>query len=48
VVVLGFNQTLTMDYAIGLDLSSASGYRLVAEVPAGKTVFYVWKYLGQV
>jgi hypothetical protein len=48
VVVLGFNQTLTMDYAIGLDLSSASGYQLVAEVPAGKTVFYVWKYLGQV
>jgi hypothetical protein len=48
VIVLGFNQTPAMDYVIGLDLSSIGGYRLVAEVPAGKTVFYVWEYLGRV
>jgi hypothetical protein len=48
VVVLSFDQTLATDYAIGLDLSSDSGYRLVTEVRAGKTVFYVWKYLGRV
>lgn len=48
VVVLSFDQTLATDYAIGLDLSSDSGYRLVTEVRAGKTVFYVWKYLGWV
>lgn len=48
VIVLGFNQTPAMDYVIGLDLSSIGGYRLVAEVPAGNTVFYVWEYLGRV
>ena len=48
VVVLGFNQTPAADYVIGLALSSASGYRLVAEVPSsGKTVFYVWEYVGR-
>ena len=48
VVVLGFNQTPAMDYAVALELSSAGGYRLAAEVPSGKTVFYVWEYLGRV
>jgi Dolichyl-phosphate-mannose-protein mannosyltransferase len=48
VVVLGFNQTPAADYEIGLDISSAGGYRLVAEVPSGTTVFYVWDYLGRV
>jgi hypothetical protein len=48
VVILGFNQTLAMDYAIALDLSTASGYRLVAKVPAAETVYYVWQYQGQV
>ena len=48
VIVLGFNQTPAMDYVIGLDLSSIGGYRLAAEVPSGKTVFYVWEYLGRV
>ena len=48
VVVLGFNQTPAMDYAVGLDMASAGGYRLVATVRSGKTVFYVWQYLGQV
>jgi hypothetical protein len=48
VVILGFNQTPAMDYAIGLDLSSVGGYRLVAEVRSGKTVFYVWEDLGPV
>jgi hypothetical protein len=48
VVVLDFNETPTMDYAISLDLSSAGGYRLVAKVRSGETVFYVWEYLGQV
>jgi hypothetical protein len=36
-----------MDYVIGVDLSSIGGYRLAAEVPSGKTVFYVWEYLGR-
>jgi hypothetical protein len=48
VVVLSFNQTLAMDYAIALDLSAASGYQLVAKVSSGKTVFCVWEYMGQV
>jgi hypothetical protein len=48
VVVLGFNQTPAVDYAISLGLSSAGGYRLVSEVRSGKTVFYVWEYLGRV
>ena len=48
VVILSFNQTPAMDYAIALDLSSIGGYRLAAKVPAGKTVFYVWEYLGRV
>jgi hypothetical protein len=48
VVVLGFNQTLAMDYEIAFDLSLAGGYRLVAKVPSGTTTFYVWDYLGRV
>jgi hypothetical protein len=48
VVVLSFDQTLAMDYAVALDLSAASEYRLVATVRSGKTVFYVWEYVGQV
>jgi hypothetical protein len=48
VVVLSFNQTLAIDYVIAADLSSASGYRLVAQVHSGQTVFSVWEYLGQV
>ena len=48
VVVLGFNQTQAVDYVIGVDLSSASGYRLVAQVPsAGGVIFYVWEYVGR-
>jgi hypothetical protein len=48
VVVLSFNQTLAMDYVIALDLSQASGYRLMARVNSGKTAFYVWEYVGKV
>lgn len=48
VIVLSFNQTPAMDYAIALDLSQASGYRLVAKVSSGKTLFDVWEYVGQV
>jgi hypothetical protein len=48
VVVLNFNQTLTVDYAIALDLSEANGYQLAAKVSSGKTVFYVWEYVGRV
>jgi Dolichyl-phosphate-mannose-protein mannosyltransferase len=48
VVVLGFNQTPAEDYEIGVDISRSGGYRLVAEVPGGTTVFYVWEYLGRV
>jgi hypothetical protein len=48
VVVLNFSQTLAIDYAIAADLSSSDGYRLVAQVHSGKTVFYVWEYLGPV
>jgi hypothetical protein len=47
VVVLGFNQTLAVDYVIALDLSTNSGYRLAAKVRSGKTVFYVWEYVGR-
>jgi Dolichyl-phosphate-mannose-protein mannosyltransferase len=47
-VVLGFNQTPAEDYEIGVDISRSGGYRLVAEVPGGNTVFYVWEYLGRV
>ena len=48
VIVLGFNQTLSTDYAIALELSSTSGYTLTAKVRSGKTVFYVWEYTGRV
>jgi hypothetical protein len=48
VVILSFDQTLAVDYAIGLDLSATSGYQVVAKVRSGKTVFYVWEYRGQV
>jgi hypothetical protein len=48
VVVLSFNQTLAVDYAIALDLSSAGGYRLAAKVRSGKTVFWVWEDTGRV
>jgi hypothetical protein len=47
VVVLSFNQTLAMDYAIALDLSKSSEYQLAAKVSSGKTVFYVWRYVGR-
>jgi hypothetical protein len=47
VVVLDYTQTPAMDSAIALDLS-ADGYRLVRQVRSGKTVFYVWRYLGLV
>ena len=47
VVVLSFNQTLAMDYAIALDLSRSSEYQLAAKVSSGKTVFYVWRYVGR-
>ena len=47
-IVLGFNQTLSTDYAIALELSSTSGYTLTSKVRSGKTVFYVWEYTGQV
>jgi hypothetical protein len=48
VVILSLNQTPAVDYALGLDLSTAGGYQLVAKVRSGKTVFYVWEYLGRV
>ena len=48
VIVLGFNQTLSTDYAIALELSTTSGYTLTSKVRSGKTVFYVWEYTGQV
>ena len=47
VVVLSFSQTLAMDYAIALDLSENSKYQLAAKVSSGKTVFYVWQYVGR-
>jgi Dolichyl-phosphate-mannose-protein mannosyltransferase len=48
VIVLGFNQTLSTDYAIAVELSATSGYSLAAKVHSGKTVFYVWEYTGMV
>jgi len=48
VVVLSFNETPAADYAIAFDLSTAGGYALTAKVHSGKTVFYVWQYLGRV
>jgi hypothetical protein len=48
VIVLSFNETLSTDYAISVELSATSGYSLAAKVPSGKTVFYVWEYTGQV
>jgi Dolichyl-phosphate-mannose-protein mannosyltransferase len=48
VIVLGFNQTLSTDYAIAVELSATSGYSLAAKVHSGKTVFYVWEYTGEV
>jgi hypothetical protein len=48
VVVLSYNETLSMDYVIALALSTSSGYQLVAKVGSGKTVFYVWEYVGRV
>jgi hypothetical protein len=48
VIVLGFNQTLSTDYAISLELSASSGYSLAAKVRSGTTVFYVWEYTGRV
>jgi hypothetical protein len=47
-VILSFNQTPANDAAIGLALSAAGGYQLVAKVRSGKTTFYVWEYLGRV
>jgi hypothetical protein len=47
-VILSLSQTPANDFAIGLALSSAGGYQLVARVHSGKTVFYVWEYLGKV
>ena len=47
-IVLGFNQTLSTDYAISLELSGTSGYSLAAKVRSGQTVFYVWRYTGRV
>jgi hypothetical protein len=47
VVILSFNQTIGTDYAISLDLSATTGYRLVAMVRSNNahpTVFYVWDY----
>ena len=35
VIVLGFNQTLSTDYAIALQLSATSGYTLGGEGPLG-------------
>jgi hypothetical protein len=48
VVILNFSQTLAIDSAIAADLSASDGYRLVAEVHSGTTVFYVWQYQGLV
>jgi MFS family permease len=48
VVILSFNQTLATDYELSLALSAGSGYSLVAKVPSGNTVFYVWQYTGRV
>jgi hypothetical protein len=48
VIVLSFNQTLSTDYAIAVELAATSGYSLAAKVQSGKTVFYVWEYTGEV
>jgi hypothetical protein len=48
VVILSFNQTLSTDYAISLDLATARGYQLAAKVRSGRTVFYVWQDIGRV
>jgi hypothetical protein len=48
VVVLSFNATPAADDAIAFDLSTASGYVLAAKVHSGKTVFYIWEYVGRV
>jgi hypothetical protein len=48
VVVLSYNATLSTDYVIALDLARTSGYQLMAKVPSGGTVFFVWQYVGQV
>jgi hypothetical protein len=48
VVILGFNQTPATDNFIAFDLYKTGGYRLAAKVRSGKTVFYVWEYLGRV
>jgi hypothetical protein len=48
VVVLSYNATLSTDYVIAFDLARTSGYQLVARVGSGKTVFYVWEYVGRV
>jgi hypothetical protein len=47
-VILSFNQTLSADYAIALDLAAVGGYQLVAKVRSGKTVFYIWQNIGRV
>jgi hypothetical protein len=47
-VVLSFNETPAADYAIAFDLSTAGDYALTAKVRSGKTVFYVWQYIGRV
>jgi hypothetical protein len=47
-VILSDDQTPANDYVIGLAMSSAGGYQLVAKVRSGQTVFYVWEYLGRV
>lgn len=48
VVILSFSRTPATDYAIAVDLSAANGYQLAAKVRSGKTVFYVWQYVGKV
>ena len=48
VVILDFSQTPAADDVIAFDLSKTGGYRLAAKVRSGKTVFYVWEYLGRV
>jgi hypothetical protein len=48
VVILSFNQTPSTDYAIALDMATARGYQLAAKVRSGKTIFYVWEYIGRV
>ncbi|HEY0935373.1 MAG TPA: glycosyltransferase family 39 protein [Trebonia sp.] len=47
-VILNFNQTPAADDAIAFDLSAAGGYALTDRVRSGRTVFYVWRYLGRV